>query len=166
MSQNIFQALVLVIGGLIGTLITLFFTYWTKRREEFLERKREMYNKLLRPYIAIFHEILAYKQKVQPLMQKKVGEIQELYFLLPLHVPDHVFLAFQNVQQKAFKLDNSPETEREKAATDFYLSLGDLLLEVRKDLGHKRTSLKGIDIIRNMILDIDEYAKRHDFSDD
>jgi len=165
MGQNIFQALVLALVGLFGTLIALLFTHWSKRREELLERKRAMYDKLLRPYMAHSHEILAAKRKVQPLIQTKVGEIQGLSFLLPLHVPDQIFRAFQRVQQKAMKLNASPETDREKAGTDFYLALGDLLLEIRRDLGYKRTSLKGVDIIRNVIWDIDQYAEKHALSD-
>lgn len=161
MGQNVFQALVGASAGLIASLITLYFTHWSKRREELLERKRAMYDKLLRPYIAHSHELLAAKRNVQPLIQTKVGEIQELSFLLPLHVPDQIFRAFQRVQEKAIKLDTSPETDREKAGTDYYLALGDLLLEIRKDLGYKRTSLKGVDIIRNVFWDIDQYAEKH-----
>jgi hypothetical protein len=66
-----------------------------------------MYDRLLRPYIATFHEMLAEKQNVPPLTQRKVGEIAELSLILPMYVPDQVFRAFQQVQQTATKLDSS-----------------------------------------------------------
>ena len=162
MSSTLLQAIATAIVALLSAIITLAVTHWSKRREELFARKREMYDKLLRPYVAVFHEILAEKHNVRPLTQKKVGDILELSFLLPLYVPDRVFRAFQLVQRHANELQSSSEKNREKIATEFYLSLGDLLLEIRKDLGYKRTSLKGIDIIRNMIRDIDEFAKKHD----
>lgn len=121
-----------------------------------------MYDKLLRPYVAIFHAMLAEKHNVQALTQKKVGDILELSFMLPLYVPDKVFRAFQVVQRHANELEASNENNREKVATEFYLSLGDLLLEVRKELGFRRTCLKGVDIIGNMIRDIDQYANKYD----
>ena len=99
--------------------------------------------------------------RVEPLTQKKIGEIAELSLILPMYVPDQLFRAFQMVQQKGTKLDSTFDNEREKVLTEFYLALGDLLLEVRKDLGYKRTSLKGTDIIRNIVHDIDDYAKKY-----
>jgi len=161
MEPNFLPALITVTGALTVSLITLTFTHWSKSREDRLKRKQEMYDKLLRPYIAFFHEILAEKQKVQPLTQRKVGEIAELSFLLPLYVPDKVFRAFQMVQYKATRFETSSEIEREKAATDFYLALGRLIVEVRKDVGYKRTALKGTDIMRNVIHDIDDYVKKY-----
>jgi hypothetical protein len=161
MDHNFLPALITVAGALAVSLLTLTFTHWSKSREDRLKRKQEMYDKLLRPYIAYFHEILARKHNLEPLTQKKTGEVAELSFILPMYVPDPVFRAFQQVQQNATKLDSSSGSEREKAATEFYLALGNLLLEVRKDLGYKRTSLKGIDIIRNVVRDIDDYAKKY-----
>jgi hypothetical protein len=134
MSATLIQAISTAIVALLSAVITLAITHWSKRREELFARKREMYDKLLRPYVAIFHAMLAEKHNVQALTQKKVGDISELSFMLPLYVPDKVFRAFQLVQRHANELEASNENNREKVATEFYLSLGDLLLEVRKDL--------------------------------
>jgi len=161
MDKNLIAALISVAAAFVGSLITLAFTHWSKSREELLNRKREMYDKLLRPYIALFHEMLAEKQNVPPLTQCKVGEIAELSFILPMYVPDKIFRAFQQVQQKANKLQSDSEIEKAKVLTEYYLALGNLVLEVRKDLGYKRTSLKGTDIIRNVIHDIDDHAKKY-----
>ena len=81
--------------------------------------------------------------------------------MLPMYVPDPLFRAFQQVQQKPTKMELASAGERERAATEVYLALGNLLLEVRKDLGYKRTFLEGIDIIRNVVRDIDEYVKKY-----
>jgi len=161
MEYNLLPALITVAGGLVGSLITLAFTHWSKSRDDRLKRKQEMYDRLLRPYIATFHEMLAEKQNVPPLTQRKVGEIAELSLILPMYVPDQIFRAFQQVQQKANKLKSNSESEKAKVLTEYYLALGNLVLEVRKDLGYKRTSLKGTDIIRNVIHDIDEHAKKY-----
>jgi hypothetical protein len=161
MEPNFLPALITVTGALAVSLITLTFTHWSKSREDRLKRKQEMYDKLLRPYIAIFHEMLAETQNVPPLTQRKVGEIVELAFILPMYVPDRVFRAFQQVQQKANTFRSASESERAKALAEYYLALGNLVLQVRKDLGYKLTSLKGIDIIRNVIHDIDDHAKRY-----
>jgi len=161
MELNFLPALITVAGALVGSIITLTFTHWSKSRDDRLKRKQELYDKLLRPYIAYFHEILAKKHGVEPLTQKKTGEVAELSFILPMYVPDRVFSAFQQVQQKATNLDSSFGGEQEKAAAEFYLALGNLLLEVRKDLGYKRTAVSGIDVIRNVIRDIDDYAKKY-----
>lgn len=99
MDYNFLPALVTVAGGLVVSLIMLTLTQWYKQRDDRLKRRQEMYDKLLRPYIATFHEVLAAKQNVQPLSQRRVGEIAELAFLLPMYVPDHVFRAFEQVQK-------------------------------------------------------------------
>jgi hypothetical protein len=161
MELSYLPALITVAGTLVISIITLTYTHWAKSREDRLKRKQEMYDKLLRPYIAYFHEILAKKHNVEPLTQKKIGDIAELSLILPMYVPDQLFRAFQKVQQKGTKLDSTFDSEREKVLTEYYLALGDLLLEVRKDLGFKRTSLKGADIIRNVVRDIDDYAKKY-----
>jgi hypothetical protein len=161
MDLNFLPALITVAGGVVGSLITLAFTHWSKSREDRLKRKQEMYDRLLRPYIATFHELLAEKQNVPPLTQRKVGEIAELSLILPMYVPDRLYRAFQQVQQKANKLKSTPENEQAKVLTEYYLALGNLVLEVRKDLGYKRTSLKSTDIMRNVIHDIDDHVKKY-----
>jgi hypothetical protein len=161
MDYSFMTALIPVAAGLLGSLVTLAFTHWSRGREDRLKRKQELYDRLFRPYIAIFQELLAEKHNIQPLTQRKVGEIAELSFLLPMYVPDQLFRAFQQVQNKANKLRSTPESEQLKVLLEYYLALGNLVLEVRKDLGYRRTSLKGIDIMRNVIHDIDDHAKKY-----
>jgi len=145
MNQIISQVLVPAIVGLVSTLVTLGVTHQLKRREELLERRREMYDKLLRPYIAHFHEIFAEIRNVKPRTKKQFGAIQELSFVLPLYVPDQVFRAFQKVQVQGVKFDLGLDSEKERLLTHFYLAIGDLILEIRRDLGYKRTTLTSVD---------------------
>jgi hypothetical protein len=161
MIQVVWQVLVPAIVGVVTTLVTLAVNHQLKRRDELLERRREMYDKLLTPYVALIHEIFAEIRNVSPRMKKEFGAIQELSLTLPLYVPDQVFRAFQKVQERGVKFDLGPDSDKERLLVHFYLALGDLVLEIRRDLGYKRTTLKSADIIRNVFRDIDDLVKKH-----
>jgi len=166
MDTSILIAIIAVAGSIVVNLGTQIYNRWSRRRDELLERKKETYEKVLEPMLGYFHEVLARKKGVEPTRKRKLGALQELAFRLPLHVPDKVFRAFatvaemENEVKRVIDVKTSTEEEHEEVLTRYYLSIGKLVLEMRADLGWK-TSIKGIDIIANVVGDIDEKAEKY-----
>lgn len=129
-----------------------------KERELLQTQRRELYLKILDPYIAILsktnqNQPRSVNNSVQQILSL---DYRRMSFELLMIGSDEVVLALNNVMQYSYKLPQAGTVQPQ----DLVSHWGGLLLAIRRDLGNKKTELKEIDMFRSYIKDIDEAVDR------
>ncbi|MEW5982818.1 MAG: hypothetical protein AB1806_10670 [Acidobacteriota bacterium] len=147
-------ALAIVTAGLAGVVsvvsLALSKAYETRAtiRQELRAKKLPVYEGIVKTLFAVLFAEKTGKEALKP--NELVGWFAETTEKLSIWGSDELVVAFDR-----FKNAFSPED-----ATSGLLGLEDLILAIRKDLGHSGRKLKRGSILRLFITDIDEQLKR------
>ena len=125
-----------------------------KERELLQTQRRELYLKILDPYIAILsntgqNQPKSVNRSVQQILSM---DYRRMSFELLMIGSDEVVLALNDVMQYSYKMPQTGQV----LPQDLVSHWGGLLLAIRRDLGNNKTELKEIDMFRSFIKDIDE----------
>lgn len=148
----------LAVGGGIGGLITFL---WRHRLEEIRateERlsadRRKVYGDLLLPYVQLFttsQEKGTAEARDEAVARIQSAEYRGTAFDFMLIASDDAARAYNELMQFTYKMDASGQR-----SWGVMLLWGQLLLEIRRSLGNKETTLTNVDMLRFLIKDIEK----------
>lgn len=119
------------------------------------EDRRKVYSDILDPYIRLFANLGDDTAEQAAAQLITTYEYRKTSFELGLLGEDDVVRAYNKLMQHAFE---TAETNDKDPKVMMRL-WGELLVEIRKSVGNKKTKLTGTDMLRGMIRDIDKYLK-------
>lgn len=156
------NALVPTIALIIGSAATWYFKSKLEElravQEQLFDRRRTLYVDLLKPFAMIIANIDSSKTKA---IDKTAKEIMSVEYRLKsmefnLIGSDDTVRANNNLWQYLYK---SESTEGALDTSNLIYLWGKLLLQIRKDLGNKKTELSEIDMFKFIFKDIDKFSK-------
>jgi len=139
----------MIIGGIVTWIIKSKIEELQAIEKSLLDERRKIYYDLLSPYIEIF-AIEGNKEKAMKDMLST--EYRKTSFNLNLIGSDNVVNAYNEMMQYTFKTEKLENTDPKQ----LMILLANFLLEIRKSLGNKKTTLNNIDMLKSMIKDIDK----------
>ena len=148
-------------GELIPTILVIFaglVTWYLKdnseklkfQREKLLDDKGANYQKVLDPMI---RSLAGAKNKMEldkAIKQVKSYEYKKDAFQLMMFGSDDVVKAYNDFFQYLYKTSDNVDSR------EMLTLLGNVILQIRKDLGNSKTMLSEMDMLRFMITDIDK----------
>lgn len=152
MLEVLAPVLLMIIGGIITWLLKSQLEEFRATKEKLREERRKIYIDILDPYIRLFSDFKG-QGGTQALKKLTSYQHRKTAFELNLFGSDGVVRAYNALMQHAFKAESSGD----KNPKEMMLLWGQLLLEIRKSLGNKRTELRDLDMLRGMITDIDKF---------
>lgn len=142
-------------GGIIGFLVWFLqsrIETLHREKERLFDDRRQVYLDVLDPFIRLFAGMKNPKENQKALQQIVSAEYKRTAFEFTLIGDDEVVRAFNEFMQHVYAID-SIEMDAEDPKRTLCL-WGDFLLEVRKNLGNKKTSLDRVDMLASQITDI------------
>ncbi len=118
------------------------------QREKLIEEKRGNYEKILEPIIRSFSGINNASEMQKAIKQVQSYDYKKSAFQLMLFGSDNVVKAYNDYFQYLYNNENNMKAE------EMLKQLGKVILEIRKDLGNKKTMLKELDMLRFIIKDL------------
>ncbi len=143
---------------IIGSAIGWFIKSRTDELRAVVQRlhteRRKVYSDLLDPYIRIFSDLGTGRDSEQAVTEKITSyDYRKVVFEMALLGTDDVVSAFNDLMGYVYRVDAS---RGEKPGPEMLLLWGNLLREIRRSLGNRRTRLTRVDMLRGMIKDIDQ----------
>ena len=139
------------IGGLIVWIIKAKIEELRAIEEKLGDDRRKVYEQILEPYIRIFTDLKGSGPE-EAIQTIKSFDYRKAAFNLNLFGSDNVVTAYNELMQCFFKY----ETGQVSDPHDMLRKWGNFLLEIRKSLGNQSTRLKGIDMLKGMIKDVEK----------
>lgn len=129
-----------IVAGGIGFLASRVYEGWKESRTRLHPKKVEVYSGLLQPYREIlFSSITKPGRQADGIPTKTIKQMTEVAFEAILYASDDVIRSYGVLRNL------SSDSPAEGATVP--MALGKLLKAMRKDLGHRYTSLDEIDIL-------------------
>lgn len=142
--------LLMALGGIITWVIKSKVEELHAVEEKLREDRRKIYSQILDPYIRLFADLKG-KGPAQAIKQITSYEYRKTAFELNLFGSDEVVRAYNVLMKHTYEAESTGE----QAPKEMMRLWGNLLLEIRKSLGNKKTKLNEWDMLRAMIKDID-----------
>ena len=165
-SQDILAPLIIVLvagfSSVAGWLIRSKFEESRAIQQKLNEERRKTYSEILLPLISVLGNTNSKEGATKAVenILKDSNKFQKNRLDLVLFGSDNVVRAHNALWEYAYKSE-SEENAEERGKT--YMRLwGRLLLEIRKDVGNKKTSLNEFDMLRWLIRDIDKLEHTED----
>ncbi len=151
--QTLVPYILAAVGVIVGWIVRSHTEEKRVLRERLREEQRNVYRKLIDPYIKVISG-----SKNKGLLQQAIKEIQsheyrKTVFDVILLGSDNVVIAHNKLIQNTYQAEETGERD----TMEMMRLWGSLLLEIRKSLGHKDTELTEKDMLRAMTKDIDKY---------
>lgn len=160
-TQDIISILVIIFGGsgIIGVILNNLLRSRIEKLQEvernLRDERRKIYDKILAPYAKLF-SALGNKSKMDEVVEDiKSENYKKATFDFKLIGSDYVIYAHNKMLQYTY----DSEVSGNRDSVKMILLWGNLLLEIRKNLGNEKTKLNEIDMLRGMIKDIDKILK-------
>lgn len=115
--------------------------------------RAKLYANILEPYILAFSNA-ATESEIEAMYMSL--DYRRTIFELNMVGSDRVVRAMNSFMQYFYSLERQGESPAKDPKVLMRL-FGSVLLEIRKDLGNRRTKLNTIDMLRSQIKDIDRY---------
>jgi hypothetical protein len=154
--NNILPSLFLIIGGVISWFLKDKSEKLKYQREKLLIEKRENYEKILEPIIRVFVGINNQQEMSKALKQIQSFDYRKTSFHLMMFGSGEVIHTYNDFFQFIYGDLSKEEPEM------IMLSLGKVVLSIRKDLGNDKTVLKDYDMLSFMLSDIDRIKEKYD----
>ena len=143
--------LLVITGGIISWLIQTRINKLNTLQEELRKKRIQKYNDIINPIILMYSKSGGGAEKAAKAIASY--EYRKAAFELNFWGSDSVVNAYNDLMQFIYKRE-----KREQLPTDtidLLTYLGSLLLEIRKDVGNKKTVLGSKDMLKSLITDID-----------
>lgn len=156
--EIVIAVLVIIFGG--SGIVSIFLRSKIEELREvqrsIREEQRKIYYQILIPYAKLFTSLGNEKKLNEVVEHIKSEEYRKTLFDFNLIGSDNVVNAYNEMMQHTYK----SETSGYKDPKEMMRLWGNLLLEIRKDLGNRKTKLDEVDMLKGMIKDIDKYLKK------
>jgi hypothetical protein len=139
-----------ILIALLGTLITIAGNLQIQIRNEQKPKKVEIYDKIIKFF---FESILAHKLGQEPRTQ------EELVQGFADMTPDLILWASDEVLNLYIQFRQNTSSERQDSSSSSILLFGQMLLAMRKDLGHQNNKLNELYILGTFINDVENLSK-------
>lgn len=152
--QMLSPSLLMVLGGLITWIIKSRIEELRAVEEKLRETRRDIYSQILEPYIILFADLKrSGEDKAIPKAIQKITsrDYRKTAFNLALFGSDNVVYAYNNLMKHTYKAEQT----NQKNPKEMMRLWGNLLLEIRRSLGNKKTKLNEFDMLRSMVSDLD-----------
>lgn len=149
--QGLAPTILMLLGGVVTWFLKSRAEELRAIQEKLREDQRKIYGQILDPYVRLFADIKG-KGPANALKGISSYEYRKTAFDLTLFGSDEVVRAYNNLWKYTYEAENT-ECQDPK---EMMRLLGSLLLEIRKSLGNKDTTLTETDMFRAMIKDIDD----------
>lgn len=147
-----------ILGGLITWLVQNRIDKFNKLKEDLYKERLKRYLEIIDPIIMTFSQRKGKKTNQISAAEKILSyEYRKTSFELNFYGNDSVIHAFNELMQYFYRREANENIS--DTTEDFLNYLGNLFLEIRKELGNKNTKLKSYDMLRSLITDIDKYGK-------
>lgn len=140
----------LILGGIISWALKARYDKLKEQEEILRGEKIKIYKKLLEPFFIILSDTSKISEATKIILSY---QYKENAFIMRIFGSDSVIEA----HNKLMKISYNPEINTENNPKIMIEAVGRLLLEIRKDIGNKKTKLNEIDTIRFIIKDIEKY---------
>lgn len=152
--QVLGPSLLMVLGGIITWFIKSRVEELRATEERLREDRRKIYAQILDPYIRLFADLKG-QGPIQAVKKITSYDYRKTAFDLNLFGSDEVVRAYNTLMQHTYEAESTGKQD-----PNIMMRLwGNLLLEIRKSLGNKKTKLNEFDMLRAMIKDIDSIVK-------
>lgn len=148
--QTVGPPLLMIIGGIITWLIKSKIEELRAVEETLLEDRRKVYSQIIDPYVRLFADLKG-QGAAQAIKKITSYEYRKTGFELNLFGSDEVILAYNALMKHAYKAESTGKQDTKEMMRLW----GNLLLEIRKSVGNKKTKLNERDMLSAMIKDID-----------
>jgi hypothetical protein len=147
----------MLLGGITTWFIKSRVEELRATEERLRDQRRKIYLEILDPYIRLFAELKGKGPPVQALKKMTSYGYRKTAFNLNLFGSDDVVRAYNALMQHTYEAESTGKQDPKEMMRLW----GRLLLEIRKSLGNKKTSLNEVEMLRGMIKDIDVYLASH-----
>ena len=151
--QILGPALLVILGGILTWIIRSRIEESRAIQQKLNEERRKTYSEILEPYIRIFADLKG-KGPAQAINQIKSYDYRKTAFDLALFGSDNVVRAYNALLQYGYK--GEADVNKEQRGETYMNLWGKLLLEIRRDVGNRKTGLGELDMLRWLISDIDK----------
>jgi hypothetical protein len=148
--QILGPSLLIVLGGIITWFLKSRVEELRATEERLREERRKIYGQILDPYIRLFADLKG-QGPAQALKKITSYDYRKTAFDLNLFGSDEVVRAYNALIKHIYEAESTGEQDPKEMMRLW----GNLLLEIRKNLGNKKTKLNEFDMLRAMIKDID-----------
>lgn len=128
-----------------------------QEREKLNSERAKAYEDILNPYIKLF---AASKQGSRSLEKEMDSMMRDGYherlFKMSIFGSDGAVRAYNEMMQTLYRAENSSQVDAHVAIEQ----LGFLMLEIRRDLGSKRTELMSTEMLESLITDMSEMVEK------
>lgn len=146
------QIIAALLGGAFSWFVKSKLNEFRSLREELREKRSGIYADLLEPYIKVFTGSSAEEGLQEIIEQVQSYEYRETHFRLTLLGPDEVVRAYNRFLQYIY----SQEDQDEADPVELLEHYGKLLLEIRRSLGNRGTTLTETEMLEGVIKDIEK----------
>jgi hypothetical protein len=144
---------------ILGYFITRYIEQQKIREQKIREQKIPVYEKFINFYFDKFRDV---KKNPNSQESKNKGELIDFFWDMKrksiLWLSDDTFNYYLN-WEKQYR-EKFKEDIDENNLLEHYLSFTDILLEFRKDIGHKNKNIKSEDIKSLIISDYEDFSKK------
>ena len=144
-----------IVGGVVVLYVQSRIAAIQREATRLQDARRQVYIRVLEPMVRVFSGISDPSETEKAMAQITSFEYRQAMLELNLMGSDEVIYATNRFMQDIFKAEGTS-----LPPLVMIRNWGELLLAIRKDLSGRRSRLKGVDMLRNHIKDIDEYLSK------
>ena len=148
--QVLGPSLLMVLGGIIIWFIKSHIEELRATEERLREERWKIYGQILDPYVRLFADLKG-QGPAQAIKKITSYEYRKTAFDFNLVGSDNVVRAYNTLMKHTYEVESTGKQNPKEMMRLW----GSLLLEIRKNLGNKKTKLDELDMLRAMIKDID-----------
>jgi hypothetical protein len=143
-------------GGAIGWFLKSKIEAKQRLEDSLRNESAKVYLDILMPFAILFTD-LSKKSQEETLKQIKSKEYRELSFKLILIGSEDVVRSWNEMWGMVYAIEGKKTPDIDPAS--ILLAFGNVLLSVRKSLGHSKTAMENKDMLRWLIKDIDTLSR-------
>ena len=148
--QVLGPSLLMVLGGIITWFLKSHVEELRVTEEKLRQERRKIYGQILDPYVRLFADLKG-QGPAQAIKRISSYDYRKTAFDLNLFGSDEVVRAYNALMKHTYEAESTGKQHPKQMMRLW----GSLLLEIRKSLGNKKTTLDEWDMLRAMIKDID-----------
>ena len=143
----------------IGVAITVWFLTTRveairRERGKLQDDRRKAYMEILEPMIRMLTGVKNPSETQKALKQVVSFEYRKACFELNLVGSDDVVHSVNSFMQGIYRMGDAWKSSDTPELLELW---AEILIAIRRDLGNKKTKLKGVDMLKSMIRDIDDH---------
>lgn len=147
-----------VLGGLVGAVLTAFRQNWVSRKQHLRERRAQLYNELLVPYARALATAGSGDMDEGLLDFVQSEQYYEHRFNFVVEADDDVVREHNQMMRK-IRAAEAGETEEDQTLV-VMKAVADLLLRVRRGMGNKSTALNRVEVLEGIgIVDAGQHLR-------